>query len=1100
MNGRRLIPLLASLAILASACTQQNTGDEPAASTAPQGLNRFLLFPNPVSMNSGGFETNTATYATAYYAAIDPNDDKNTLDKWKVQNQFGNPSTGTEELAVFRDTKDLGYGRRMTGRRNNDSTIAFYVENYNVAPTAGSGYASVLNVEAAIKRDTQWHVGTNAIEWSTAPCSAAELAEGCNPNVKFAKYYNFSSRDGTRQLAVDLDGKGLKSMPGPCITCHGGRGDPLTPADATGKPRFPLVENSVSRKRGDVQARLHGMNVDSFGFSPDILAFSKTAQQDVLKDFNQWILCTYPSATVATVTSTGPSNWGTCTRPTADLDEWQGTAAEMIQSWYSPLGSTTMTNATFADIYVPTGWQAAAAGAAGQDLYTNVVVPYCRTCHILRGTNNQSDIDFMTFAKFMSYADRIKAHVFDRGTMPLALIVYNDFWGSNAPTQLANTINPALTALNPPQTAIDSSGAALRPGRPIANPGPNRMVKTATPSTLTGENSLFASSFRWEVAGGTASIADPNAMITSVTVPSVGAAQIRLTVSSGALSDSKTITITADDTFPDPATLKFAQVKDVLQNVVHQTSQPASVKCVLCHVTPLVTPTPPIIYSNFDRDGSGGAPDSTDDDWFLKALAGRVNLTEIDASPLLRKPAGNHHNGADPFNLTTGVAGLRNYSIVYHWIVGGMRPGGLIANAGANSTNNVAFTGSPLGATVALDGSGSVGATGYAWSITSATPAAHPNGTAAAATPPSITGATSQAATLNVFDIGTYVVRLTVSNGTDPVVFAERTITVTESAVTGTAALPSGTQTLTFAGNPATAIVNLSTSSTTGSPQTFSWVYFPTGLTTGGCGTITSNTLAAATLTVPVADVNTTCSIRVFASNLSTTGVATTSITIAANATQSPNTLSFTVPAVSIGFTIQGSLANATATIINGNLTNTISMTGSAQGLAPLSFSWSVPVSGTAGCSIFGSSTLTTVSIVISKAGTCSVTMTVTNAISSASLTKTVTATSSVVFSTVAGILTSAGCSGCHVGAGQTPSWVNDAGLFGRITGTAGVVNTVTPRNSLFLVCPSAGCSATNTNTNTVQTMGGGQPGFATGNFANYDSFLTWITNGATNP
>ena len=90
----------------------------------------------------------------------------------------------------------------------------------------------------------------------------------CNPNVKFAKYYNFSSADGTLQLAVDLDGKGKKAMPGPCITCHGGRGDPLTPADAvSGKPRFPLVENSLSRKRGDTEARLQGMNVDSFEFS-----------------------------------------------------------------------------------------------------------------------------------------------------------------------------------------------------------------------------------------------------------------------------------------------------------------------------------------------------------------------------------------------------------------------------------------------------------------------------------------------------------------------------------------------------------------------------------------------------------------------------------------------------------------------------------------------------------------------------------------------------------------------------------------------------------------------------------------------------------------
>jgi hypothetical protein len=240
MNGRRLIPLLASLAILASACTQQNTGDEPAASTAPQGLNRFLLFPNPVAMNSGGFETNTTSYADAYYRAIDPTNLKDTIDKWKTQNGFGS-GTGTEKLAVFRDAKDLGYGRRMTGRQNTDGSVAFYVENYNVAPNGASGYASILNVEAAINRDTRWHVGTNAIEWSSTPCGAGDPAD-CSGTIKFAKYYNFSSKDGTRQLAVDLDGNGLKAMPGPCITCHGGRGDPLTPDEGNpAKPRFPLV-------------------------------------------------------------------------------------------------------------------------------------------------------------------------------------------------------------------------------------------------------------------------------------------------------------------------------------------------------------------------------------------------------------------------------------------------------------------------------------------------------------------------------------------------------------------------------------------------------------------------------------------------------------------------------------------------------------------------------------------------------------------------------------------------------------------------------------------------------------------------------------------
>src|SRR5262252_5265071 len=175
MNGKRLLPLFASFAILAAACTQKNTGDEPNASTTPGGLDRFLLFPNPVAMSTGGFETNTTAYATAYYAAIDPNNTKDTLDKWKTANKFG---TGGDLRAVFRDAKDLGYGRNMNGRINVDGSIAFYVENYNVVPNASIGdYASALNVEAAIKRDSRWHVGTNAIEYSAAQCGPGDPAD-----------------------------------------------------------------------------------------------------------------------------------------------------------------------------------------------------------------------------------------------------------------------------------------------------------------------------------------------------------------------------------------------------------------------------------------------------------------------------------------------------------------------------------------------------------------------------------------------------------------------------------------------------------------------------------------------------------------------------------------------------------------------------------------------------------------------------------------------------------------------------------------------------------------------------------------------------------
>src|SRR5437867_2734658 len=174
---RLLVPL--ALAALLGACTQKNTADQDqgsqgGAAGVALGLDRFLLFPNPVgldplALDGGTFETNTNAYAAAYYRAIDPTNAKDTIDKWKTANLFGTTGNGTEHLAVFRDVKDLGYGRRMTGRRNTDGSVAFFVENYDVSSISSGGYSS-FNVEAAIARDSKWHVGTNAIEWSTSPC------------------------------------------------------------------------------------------------------------------------------------------------------------------------------------------------------------------------------------------------------------------------------------------------------------------------------------------------------------------------------------------------------------------------------------------------------------------------------------------------------------------------------------------------------------------------------------------------------------------------------------------------------------------------------------------------------------------------------------------------------------------------------------------------------------------------------------------------------------------------------------------------------------------------------------------------------------------
>jgi hypothetical protein len=143
-------------------------------------------------------------------------------------------------------------------------------------------------------------------------------------------------------------------------------------------------------------------------------------------------------------------------------------------------------NATFKDEYVPESWQ-----RAGQStLYRTVVATSCRTCHLMRGVVGNSDQDFTTYEKFQSFSDRIKAHVIDRGNMPLVKLIFDRFWGD----QLREHTGPT-SSREQGFTVKDAGGAVLMPGRPLADPGPERVtLPGATP--LNASNSLLRERLR----------------------------------------------------------------------------------------------------------------------------------------------------------------------------------------------------------------------------------------------------------------------------------------------------------------------------------------------------------------------------------------------------------------------------------------------------------------------------------------------------------------------------------------------------------------------------------------------------------------------------
>lgn len=629
---------------------------EKGGVTATTGPDSFLLFPNPQKQDDGTLQTNILDYAQAYYQAVDPNNERTTLAAFKAKNKIGQ-ALGTDErevAVIFGDQRDLGYGRKMTGRMNNDGTIAFVVENYLVG---GYGPYSSLNLDAAIVGESKWHLGTNGIEFSVVQSGTANPSGTliATPTIKFLKFFTFDPVTGARLNMINLDGRGDKAMPTVCISCHGGRAEPLTPATAPAVRGWfgrmmhvgsvaDRTSNALGGIRGDTGAQAHAFEPASFDFST-VAGYRRADLTERIRELNKMVLCTYvrPAGTAISAPQDNCPN-ASFQRRAGNSMEYDGTAVEALKNIYA--GADLMAGSELAtETFVPAGW-------AGQTaLYQGTVSKACRACHELRGIYYQNDLDFQSYAKFNGYADRIKAHVQNRGNMPLAKLVYDKFW-------LDSSIN------GPMQTFL---GSTNKPGRPVADLGPDRLVK-ATSIALSGAMSLYATGYQWTVFSSSpagAALSNATTSTPTLTVPGSGTYEVDLVTSNAsATSTSTRVKIVVDTTLAwDPAALRFADIKSILQGTT------GSGFCSSCH-------SPgggqPIAYTNIDRNGDG-VVDATDDRWFYNEVRGRINFTDWVASPLLRKPTGNHHNGGQIYDasLTPGNASRADLDKFIAWILNG---------------------------------------------------------------------------------------------------------------------------------------------------------------------------------------------------------------------------------------------------------------------------------------------------------------------------------------------------------------------------------------------------------------------------------------------
>ena len=672
---RAKLGILLLIAALASGCG--GSGDEyDGFENDEVGLSTPDLYLRFFNQQEGDLDD--SAYTAAYHAAVDPGNARSTLQDYIALHGLDTPDVHV----IFRDTKDLGYGRDMYMRSYpnpdciGDHVIAFYVRNFSVQIVEGFAYGPV-NLEAAISEDLQHHVGTNAIEFGRGRQSGG-ATDTCSAEP-MTKFFTFEP-DGTRRTRVDLDGRGTKAMPQPCVSCHGGK---LRPLDRNGD--FTAVHaDDPANQIGDVKARLQAFEVDTFEFS-DVPGYRRADIEEGLRKLNAAIYCTYPGSDGHA--ACGDHGGGVPVQ--ANRGEWSGDfAREMMLGWY---GNALETNGSaFDSSYIPAGWRPSAGGPPiGADvLFTKVVGPNCFVCHGKQGVQlgtdedivNGKDLDFKTWEKFISYADDIERLVFDEGRMPLGLLNYQTFWNDPQKADLlASFIAPYVTdSTGFEARRTDANGDIILPGRILARAGPDRVTMPGAAITLDAQASLFADTFSWQLISSPAmsnvTISAPSSALTDFSADTDGDYVLRLTasLSTGSGSETDTLLVKVDSglaTAPRALTF-YTDITD--EFALARPGAGSGRMCNDCHSMGGGVTGVPMWWTADAAQPFPVPPAGTPSLGLYEQAMTRVNPEYIEDSLLLKKPSGWHHYGYQvagfDTSLPVGAVGRASYDLFVNWI------------------------------------------------------------------------------------------------------------------------------------------------------------------------------------------------------------------------------------------------------------------------------------------------------------------------------------------------------------------------------------------------------------------------------------------------
>jgi hypothetical protein len=337
------------------------------------------------------------------------------------------PNTALKTLTPFNGTQSTGVDSISVTAPGSGYTSA---PSVTITGGGGSGAAAVATITSGtVSAITLTSVGSGYTSAPTVTLSSGNAAA----TASIVNAYTGTVAD---PFAPNLDFIGSKQHPGVCFICHGGAPKALV--------------NGVYPNQGNVNGfRLLPLDIRNLLFSSDAgpdqpasptsLAYTDRANQEAhIKLYNQAVL---------SIIDQTPQSDGTGTVRPVHL-------AEVIKGWYAGYyGDTTMSSPTQNGFwnsltpprdFIPAGWleptHGGTAKLGSEQLYQQVVGPFCRSCHF----NREIALDFGTAANFAHEPDDIFGFAVrsicqqsnppkGKKLMPLAHLTYQRYWQANTP-------------------------------------------------------------------------------------------------------------------------------------------------------------------------------------------------------------------------------------------------------------------------------------------------------------------------------------------------------------------------------------------------------------------------------------------------------------------------------------------------------------------------------------------------------------------------------------------------------------------------------------------------------------------------------------------